>query len=252
MYNSTVAPTIDITIPVLNESLTLRSQIEKLQEFLMSQSELIFTYQITIADNGSSDSTLSLAKELAEKFKNIRVVTVGKRGVGLALKSAWTSSRCDYIGYMDLDFSTDLFHLLDMEKYFLDGYECVFGSRLLPGSRVVGRTLKREITSRVFNRIIRTTFGTSMSDGMCGFKFLRRELLSKLLETGAESDGWFFGTEIVVTANLANFYIHEIPVSWHDDADSKVKIPSLTLEYIRDILKFRKRINFSDSQPKKS
>jgi glycosyltransferase involved in cell wall biosynthesis len=234
MYSS-----VDIVIPVLNESQTLEIQIIKLQKFLENADSFTFSYGITIADNGSTDSTLEIARDLASRFHNIRVVTVGKRWVGLALKSAWDSSDCEYIGYMDLDFSTDLHHLIDVEVAFLHNYHCVFGSRRLPQSVVIGRTLKRSITSMVFNLLVRRTFHVPLTDGMCGFKFFKREIFSDVVRIGAECDGWFFCTEIVVAAQLGGFKVLEIPVTWTDDAESKVRIPSLTLEYIRDILKFR-------------
>lgn len=241
----TIRSSIDIVIPVLDESQTLEVQILKLEKFLVEQDELKFNYQITIADNGSSDHTLEIAKRLAAKFQNIRVVSVGERGVGLALKVAWQSSQCDYIGYMDLDFSTDIHHLIDLESLFLKNYDCIFGSRLLPKSIVIGRSFIRGVTSNVFNAIIRRIFQSALSDGMCGFKFLKREKLAGILQLGADCGGWFFCTEITVTAQLAGYKILEIPVTWHDDKKSKVRIPSLTLEYIGDIIRFKKRIKTS-------
>lgn len=245
VYSNTVVPSIDIVIPVLNESRTLETQIRKLMKFLEDEDALKFAHRITIADNGSTDLTVEIAEALALEFQTIRVVSVGKRGVGLALKSAWRSSECDYVGYMDLDFSTDLHHLIDVERLFLANYDCIFGSRLLPLSVVVGRSFKREITSKVFNAIIRRTFHTSLSDGMCGFKFLKREMLGDVFDWAADCDGWFFCTELTVAAQLADHKIFELPVNWQDDAESKVRIPSLTLEYIVDILKFKKRIRAS-------
>lgn len=251
LYSNTMRSSIDIVIPVLNESQTLEVQISKLEKFLVDQVELKFTYQITIADNGSSDRTLEIAKRLALKFQNIRVVSVGERGVGLALKTAWQSSKCDYIGYMDLDFSTDIHHLIDVESLLLQNYDCVFGSRLLPKSIVIGRSFKRGVTSKIFNAIVRRIFHSTLSDGMCGFKFLKREKLNGIFQLGADCDGWFFCAEITVTAQLAGYKILEIPVTWQDDKESKVRIPSLTLEYIADILSFKKRIKTSTEFGKK-
>jgi glycosyltransferase involved in cell wall biosynthesis len=235
-------PSVELVIPVLNESQSIETQIIKLENYLDSQLNLEFSYQITIADNGSTDSTLGISKMMAKRFKNIRVVSVDTRGVGLALKTAWHSSECDYVGYFDLDFSTDLNHIKDVEKLFTIGFDCVFGSRLLPESVVTGRSLKRGITSVVFNRLIRITFKSSLSDAMCGFKFIKRNQVPKILQYGAECDGWFFCTELTVAAQMAGCKIYELPVKWKDDKNSKVKIPSLTFEYILDIIKFKKRI----------
>lgn len=234
---------IEIVIPVLNEEETLGNQIQKLENHLERQASQEFTYQITIANNGSTDSTLEIANLLAERFQNIRVVTVNSPGVGLVLKNAWQSSECDYVGYMDLDFSTDLNHLRDVEILFTEGYECVFGSRLLPQSQVSGRSIKRTIISIIFNRVIRIIFDSSLSDGMCGFKFIKRNKLSKILQSGAECDGWFFCTELTVIAQKVGCEFIEIPVKWEDDKSSKVHIPSLTYQYILDIIRLKNRIS---------
>ena len=105
----------------------------------------------------------------------------------------------------------------------------------------MGRSMKRSITSKIFNRVVRYSLHTTISDGMCGFKFLKRDLLPGIYQEGADSDGWFFCTEIAVAAESAGYKILEMPVFWQDDQESKVKIPSLTIEYLKDILKFRKR-----------
>ncbi len=241
MYSDSVASTIDIVIPVLNEAKTLEVQVEKLLDFVNDRKDLDIAFMVTIADNGSTDATLAIALEIARKFMNVRVVSVGSRGVGLALKSAWNTSKCDFVGYTDLDLATNLRHLIEVEAALLGSFDCVFGSRLLPESVVVGRSLKRTITSKIFNRVVRYALNTSISDGMCGFKFLKRELLPGIYQEGADSDGWFFCTEIAVAAESAGNRILEIPVFWKDDQESKVKIPSLTIEYLKDILKFRRR-----------
>jgi len=240
-----VSGSIDIVIPVLDEARTLEKQILVLTKFLKNQAKPKFNYQITIADNGSSDDTLAIAKNLAFKFQNIRAVSVGERGVGLALKTAWQKSKCDFVGYMDLDFSTELNHLFDVEKLLLEDYDCVFGSRLLPKSVVIGRTFRREITSRVFNVVVRRIFRTTTSDAMCGFKFMKRKALNHVLDAGASCDRWFFCAEIAVASQLSDLRVIEVPVLWKDDGLSKVKIPSLTLEYISDILSFKRRIKIS-------
>jgi glycosyltransferase involved in cell wall biosynthesis len=242
LYNWFMRPSVELVIPVLNESQTLEIQIQKLEKYLEAQTNLQFSYRITIADNGSTDSTLSIARSLADRFQNIDVSSVDSRGVGLALKTAWQNSDCDFVGYIDLDFSTDLKHLRDVETLFISGYECIFGSRLLAGSVVSGRSLKRSVTSKVFNRLIRRVFNSTLSDGMCGFKFVKKDQLSKILQNGAECDGWFFCTELTVIAQQVGCKIIEIPVKWDDDRNSKVKIPSLTYEYISDIIRLKKRI----------
>ena len=86
---------------------------------------------------------------------------------------------------------------------------------------------------RIFNTIVKKYLGVSFSDGMCGFKFLRTQVLQQLLNNGAESDGWFFCTELLVVGEWTGLKLYELPVKWTDSPDSKVKIGKLSWEYLK-------------------
>ena len=102
--------------------------------------------------------------------------------------------------------------------------------------------LKREITSRAFNFILKTYLGTRFSDGMCGFKWLRRELVQPLIEDGAVSNGWFFSTELLTVAEWKGLKMCELPVKWTDDTTgSKVNIPRLAKQYLAAMQVLKKR-----------
>jgi len=236
--------TFDITIPVLNEEQTLVQQVRILHRFLGQHFPDTRQWRIIIADNGSTDNTRRLAAELRDELPEVKLVQVPKKGVGLALKTSWGQSEADMVGYMDLDLATDLQHFIQAyHALATEGFDLVYGTRLHAQSRVKGRTLKRELTSRVFNRMLQTYLGTRFSDGMCGFKWLRREHVAPLMAAGAVSDGWFFSTELLATAEWKGLKMCELPVKWTDDAgSSKVQIGPLAKQYIRamQVLKTRK------------
>ena len=240
-------PTLEIVIPVLDEANSLARQIEILDNFLATEN-LHFDYRITIAENGSVDDTLLNAKSLARRFARVRVVSVGERGVGRALKKAWSNSNCDYVGYMDLDFATDLKHLHQVEDFFLLGTDCVYGSRLLRGSKVLRRSIVRSITSHVLNIIAHGVFKTKVSDVMCGFKFIRTNLAKRLMKDLAVTNGWFFCAEIAITSEVEGYSLEEIPVVWTDDGKSKVKILRLSIEYLRNMRDLRQRLKYKKDQ----
>jgi len=235
--------TFEITIPVLNEEATLQQQVSILFDFLCENFPQKSDWKIVIADNGSTDKTFEIANDLKIDLGNIRLIQTEKRGVGLALKTSWSSSEADVVGYMDLDLATDLSHFLKVIEVFDNqGVELVYGTRLHTDSEVIGRTLKREITSRVFNFVVSNYLRTKFSDGMCGFKFLKRKHLDNLIKSGAVSDGWFFSTELLATAEWNNLKIYELPVKWTDDAgSSKVKIFKLAKEYLTAMEVLRQR-----------
>lgn len=235
--------TFDVTIPVLNEEPTLERQVKILHAFLKEHFSKENQWRIVIADNGSTDQTFEIAERLSNEIAEITVVKVPRKGVGLALKTSWGQSQADIVGYMDLDLATDLPHFLEVYDAIANkDYDIVYGTRLHPQSRVIGRTLKREIASRVFNMILKLYLGVHFSDGMCGFKFLKRSVYPQLYENGAQNDGWFFSTELLTVSEWLGFKIYELPVQWTDDvSSSRVQIIPLAKRYLQDMKQLRSR-----------
>jgi putative flippase GtrA len=124
---------------------------------------------------------------------------------------------------MDVDLSTDLAALLPLIAPLITGHsDLAIGTRLSRSSRVV-RGPKREVISRSYNLLLRGTLATGVSDAQCGFKAIRADVAARLLPL-VEDTGWFFDTELLVLAERAGLRIHEVPVDWIDDPDSRVDI----------------------------
>lgn len=235
--------TFDITIPVLNEESTLAKNTEILREFLLQHFPHPGQWRIVIADNGSTDRTRSLAEDLSRQYDEVTWVSVPRKGVGLALKTSWTQSEADIVGYMDLDLATDLRHFPQAWRAIAEqDYDLVYATRLHPQSRVINRPFKREVASRGFNFLLKTYLGVGFSDGMCGFKFLKRSILADLMKGGAVNDGWFFSTELLTVAEWQGRRLYELPVTWTDDiSSSRVEILPLARRYVRDMIALKKR-----------
>jgi len=222
----------EITIPVFNEETSLESKILILHDFCIDHcSDKLWA--IIIADNGSMDRTQIIAENLAARYKKIKYIKLDKKGVGLALKTSWKKSNAKIIGSMDLDLSTDLKHLPQALSAITEqDYDVVYGTRLNNDSRVVGRSLKREIISRIFNFILQRYLKVSISDSMSGFTFFKRSFLDEILRNGAESDRWFFQAELLIVSEWIGLKMYGLPVCWTDDSNSKVKAISLAIEYL--------------------
>ena len=230
-----------------NEEATIEFQIKKLHKFLSAFENEENQFHILIADNGSTDQTKCMAETLVTSMDRVRLISVGQKGVGLALRKSWESSEADVIGYMDLDLATDLIHLNEViSTFLLDKSDVVNASRLLPSSTVQNRKVSRAISSRGLNYLLRMIFRTKVSDAMCGFKFIKRNVLETALANGATSDGWFFATQFLLISEMMGFRIREIPVSWVDDGNSKVRIFSLSKQYLFEIFDLRRRVLDSD------
>ena len=166
----------------------------------------------------------------------MRAVRIDRPGRGGALRSVWSASEADVCAYMDVDLSTDLNALLPLVAPLLSGHSDVaIGTRLARGARVI-RGPKREIISRCYNLLLHATLGTRFSDAQCGFKAIRADVARALLPLTTDT-GWFFDTELLVLAERAGLRIHEVPVDWIDDPDSRVNVVGTALADLRGIVR---------------
>jgi len=225
-------PQIEVVVPVHDEEAALELSVRRLHRFLTA--ELPFSWRILIADNASTDATPELAAALARDLPSVSWMRLEGKGRGRALRAAWSASDARVVCYMDVDLSTDLRGLLPLVAPLLSGHsDLAIGTRLAHGARVV-RGPKREIISRGYNRILRTTLRARFSDAQCGFKAVRADLLPDLLPA-IRDEGWFFDTELLVTAQRRGLRIHEVPVDWIDDPDSRVRIVRTAVDDLRGV-----------------
>lgn len=216
-----VGPDVEIVVPVYNEAAGLDSSIRRLHRFLSDG--FPFSWRIVIADNASIDATPEIARRLSAALPGVTHLRLEQKGRGRALRAAWGRSPARVVAYMDVDLSTDLRGLMPLVAPLLSGHsDFAIGSRLAHGSRVV-RGPKREFISRSYNRILRTILRAKFTDAQCGFKAVRRDVLDGLMDD-VQDNGWFFDTEMLVLAQRRGLRIHEVPVDWVDDPDSRVHI----------------------------
>ena len=235
----TLLPSVDVVIPVLNEEHTLPVSMPRLVSFL--EANYGGPWAIVIADNGSTDGTIDAAQRLREAEPRVRVIHLDQRGRGRALRKAWLESRADVVSYMDVDLSTDLDAFPKLIEAIAGGADVAIGSRLLPGSRVEGRNLKREIASRAYNLLIRLLFPRSgIADAQCGFKAARREAAMRLVPL-IKDNAWFFDSELLLLARRFGYRLAQVPVHWTDDPDSRVRIVRTAWEDVKGLLRVRFR-----------
>lgn len=225
-------PVLDLAVPVFNEERDLEPSVRRLHAHL--RETFPYTFRITIADNASTDATPDIAARLAAELPEVAWIRLAEKGRGRALRAAWSGSSAPVVAYLDVDLSTGLTALLPLVAPLLSGHsDLAVGTRLAPGSRVV-RGPRREVISRCYNVLLRCTLSVGFSDAQCGFKAVRREAAEQLLPLVRDS-AWFFDTELLVVAERAGLRIHEVPVDWVDDPDSRVALLSTALADLRGI-----------------
>jgi putative flippase GtrA len=225
-------PLVEIAIPVYNEETALEDSVRHLHSFCAES--LPWSFRVVIADNASVDRTPEIGARLAAELERVDYLRLSEKGRGRALRRVWSRSDADVLAYMDVDLSTGLEALLPLVAPLVSGHsDLAIGTRLARGSRVV-RGPKREAISRTYNRLLHLTLRSRFSDAQCGFKAGRAEVVKALLPR-VEDQAWFFDTELLVLAERSGLRIHEVPVDWVDDPDSRVDIVSTALEDLRGI-----------------
>lgn len=234
MTTLTTTTVLDVVVPVYNEERDLAPCVRKLHADLTET--FPHTFRITIANNASTDGTRAVADELARELPGVTAVHLAEKGRGRALKAVWTASDAAVLAYMDVDLSTDLAALAPLVASLTSGHsDLAIGSRLARGARVV-RGPKREFISRCYNLILRGALATRFTDAQCGFKAIRADVARRLLPH-VEDTGWFFDTELLVLAERAGARIHEVPVDWVDDPDSRVDLVSTAVADLKGVVR---------------
>ena len=229
--------TVDIVLPVLNEQRVLEVSVRRLREHLDTLPG--FDARIVIADNGSTDGTLDVARGLAQVLPGVTVTHLRMRGRGRALRHAWAESTADVVAYMDVDLSTDLGALQSLLELVASGRaDVATGSRLAPGASVA-RGVRRELISRAYNALLREALDMPVRDAQCGFKAARASVVRALLPS-IEDDEWFFDTELLARAQRAGYRVAELPVRWVEDRDSRVRVVHTAVADLRGVRRLRR------------
>jgi glycosyltransferase involved in cell wall biosynthesis len=227
-----VDATIDVVVPAHDEVRIIEATIRAVHHHLSVHRR--GPWQLTIAENASTDGTAEIADRLTAELPQVRTLHLPVAGRGAALRAAWTTSTADVLVYMDADLSTDLGALFPLiDAVTSGGADLAIGSRLVPGADVE-RRLPREGISRAYNAIVRTVLGARFHDAQCGFKAIRRNAAATLVPL-VHDEGWFFDTELLLLAQRNGLRIDEIPVRWVDDPDSSVRIIPTAVADLRGV-----------------
>jgi putative flippase GtrA len=234
---------VDIAIPVLNEERALRGCVHTLHSYLSGS--LLPAWRITIVDNGSTDRTWQVAQDLSAELTGVFARRVETRGKGAAIKAAWQNSPAEIVAYMDADLSTGLQALLPLIASLVSGHsEIAIGTRLAGGART-RRSARRELVSRCYNGLLRMAFGARFTDSSCGFKAARAAAVRPLLDKIVD-DQWFFDTELLLLAESNGLRVHEVPVDWVEDVDSRVRFWDTTTCDLRGLMRLARAMSRGD------
>ncbi len=224
--------TVSLILPIYNEAANLRRNFDDIYRAMRN----LGGFEIIITEDGSTDGSKDIAKELASGKRNVKLLSFRERsGRGAALKRAIRVAKGDVIGYMDIDLAVPLRYVKDAISMIDHGCEVVAGSRYR-GTRIE-RSASRLIASKAYNLIVNIVTGSRLDDHQCGFKFWKRGFIKK--EASAARDNhWFFDTEVLLDAQRQGLRVCSIPVSWQEHRESKVKADD-PVYFIAAVIRYR-------------
>lgn len=215
---------ISVVLPAHNEANRIEKAVGELKKALR---EISSSFEIIIAEDGSTDGTDEKAKRIALADPSVVHLHSKERlGRGRALKKAFRIAKGEILAYVDVDLSTDMKHLKHLIEVIRDEkYDFATGSRMLKGSNVK-RSFKRKVMSMVFNFIVRKILKSKIRDHQCGFKSFRKVSLMSIMED-IEDKYWFWDTEMLVKAQKAGYRVKEFPVRWEDKGKGETKVKAI-------------------------
>lgn len=229
-----------ITVPACNESKTLRKCVESI---LKEAAELGENFQIVISEDGSTDGTDLIAKELDKKYDQvIHLHSDCRLGKGLALKKAFKTVEGDIYAFVDSDLATNMKFFAQLINLIREGNDLAFGSRYINGAEIQRDGL-RDASSRLYNLIIRAMFRDQVLDHQIGFKAFSKRLIKDVLDE-CDSTGWFWDTEIIVRSVNRNYKFVEFPVDWEEKKNGTGSFKMVTEVGLQNVVGIAKLARF--------
>ena len=228
---------ISLILPAYNEAGRIAVTLSEAVRYFDSRG---YTYEIIVAADGN-DGTREIVAGMAKENPALRVIGgPERRGKGRGIRNAVQIAGGEIIGFADADNKVPIEELDKVMPLLERGYRVVIGSRALDRSLIErAQPLYRRLGSRVFAVSMRFATGLrTVSDTQCGFKFFQHDAAKKIF-SHQKIDGYMFDVEILILAQHFGMTIHEVPIRWRDDGDSRLQLISGNLRNMRDILRIR-------------
>ena len=235
-----MSDSIDLTllIPAYNEAKRLTGSLKTILQYC--QDNLNMPYELLIVDDGSTDQTPEVVKQLQSNNPSLVLHRYSQnRGKGHALKTGMAQAKGKYILFMDADLSTPIEHVSEFLVKLREGMQVVIATRKSAGANITKRQpILRETMGKGFTWLSNQILGLRFTDLTCGFKAFE-SAAGKDLFHRQKIDGWAYDSEVLFLASRAGYKTCEIPVTWVNSADSKVRLGRDTFTSLISLFQIR-------------
>lgn len=231
-----MAPLISVITPVYNEEEWIASFIDQVREELQ---RLAVTWEIVVVDDGSADSTVTVAARAAKMDDRIRLIRADHRGKGAAVRRGLLEAHGAWRFIADVDLSMPIDNLnrflavLNQEQV----PDLVIGSREAPGAERIGESWLRHVVGRAFNALVQAVVLPGIEDTQCGYKLLSADAAAAICPH-LTIQGFALDVELLFLARRGGFIIQEVGITWRGRKDSRVRFGKGTAAFF-DILRVR-------------
>ena len=228
---------LSVVIPAYNEEARISATLERVISYLEGRS---YSWEVLVADDGSSDGTARLVAEMAATRPNLRLMSLSHRGKGWAVKNAMLAAKGEYRVLCDADLSVPIEQVERLLPPKVEGVDIALGSRAVKSAQRIGEPSRRHLMGRIYNALVRTIAVGGIQDTQCGFKCYRGEVVPSLFQRQT-MDGFAFDVEVLFLAGKDGLTLREIPVDWYYRENSKVRAFRDSMAMTLDLLKIRWR-----------
>jgi dolichol-phosphate mannosyltransferase len=211
---------LSVIIPSRNESENLEICICEISEKL---NEYNINHEIVVVDDGSTDNTPSLLPQITQQYAKVRYIrNDGENGFGRAVRVGLSNFTGDAVAIMMADLSDSPQDLVNYWFKLQEGYDCIFGSRFIRGSKIYDYPKIKLFMNRMVNTMIRYAFRIETNDVTNAFKIYRREVIEGCMPF--ISPHFNLTVEIPLKAIIRGYTWTVIPISWKNRTKGVAKL----------------------------
>ena len=225
---------LSIVIPAYNEEKVIKKNIDLISRYFTGK----FSFEIIVVNDGSNDDTNFILNQL--KINYLRIYSnLKNRGKGASIKKGIKKSLGKIVLVVDADLSAPINQFEKLYNELNNGYEFVIGSRSTNDAEViVTQPLKRVITGKVYNLLVKFVLGLNFKDTQCGFKLFDGKQIRNIINI-CKINNFSIDVEILFLAKCFNLKVLEKGIVWKNNTFSKVSLIKDPLIMLIDLFRIR-------------